>query len=131
VLKAVPKQSLVVLKKDKIEIKKQVHFATGRDVILPDSAPLLDQVAAIILEHDKLKVIRVEGHTDDQGDDSFNLELSQRRANSVMRALQERGVDGARLKAIGYGETKPVADNKKPAGRALNRRVEFMIEAQE
>lgn len=131
VLKPLPKQTLVVLKKDKIEIKKQVHFATARDVILPDSAPLLDQIAATILEHDKLKLIRVEGHTDDQGDDAYNLDLSSRRATAVLRALTERGVDAARLKAVGYGETKPVADNKKPAGRALNRRVEFMIEAQE
>lgn len=131
VLKPVPKQSLVVLKKDKIEIKKQVHFATGRDVILPDSAPLLDEVAATLLGHANLKVIRIEGHTDDQGADDTNLDLSQRRAKAVMRAILERGVDASRLKAVGYGETKPVADNKKPAGRALNRRVEFMIEAQE
>ncbi len=130
-LKPVPKQTLVVLKKDKIEIKKQVHFATNRDVILPDSAPLLDQIAATILEYDKLKLIRIEGHTDDQGDDAYNLELSNRRAKAVMRALLERGVADQRLKAVGYGETKPLSDNKKPAGRALNRRVEFMIEQQE
>lgn len=130
-LKPVPKQTLVVLKKDKIEIKKQVHFATNRDVILPDSAPLLDQIAATILENDKLKLIRIEGHTDDQGDDAYNLELSNRRAKAINRALAERGVEEARLKPVGYGETKPVADNKKPAGRALNRRVEFMIEQQD
>lgn len=131
VLKPVPKQTLVVLKKDKIEIKKQVHFATNRDVILPDSGPLLDQIAATILEYDRLKLIRIEGHTDDQGDDAYNLDLSSRRANAVSRALMERGVESARLKPVGYGETKPLADNKKPAGRALNRRVEFMIEKQD
>jgi outer membrane protein OmpA-like peptidoglycan-associated protein len=131
VLKPVPKQTLVVLRKEKIEIKKQVHFATGSDVILPDSAPLLDQVAALILENDRLTRIRVEGHTDDQGDDAFNLGLSDRRARSVMRALLERGVQPTRLTAVGFGESKPIADNKKPAGRAQNRRVEFMIDAQE
>lgn len=131
VLKPVPKQTLVVLRKEKIEIKKQVHFATGSDVILPDSAPLLDQIAALILENDRLKKIRVEGHTDDQGDDAFNLNLSDRRAKSVMRALLERGVPPERLGAVGFGEAKPIGDNKKPAGRAQNRRVEFMIEAQE
>ncbi len=130
VLKPVPKQTLVVLKKDKIEIKKQVHFATNRDVILPDSAPLLDQVAATLLENAQLTLIRIEGHTDDQGDDAYNLDLSNRRAKAVMRALVERGVDSGRLKAVGFGETKPIADNKKPAGRAQNRRVEFMIEEQ-
>ena len=131
VLKPVPKQTLVVLRKEKIEIKKQVHFATASDVILPDSAPLLDQIASLILENDRLKRIRVEGHTDDQGDDTYNLNLSDRRAKSVMRALLERGVQVDRLGAVGFGETKPIGDNKKPAGRAQNRRVEFMIEAQE
>lgn len=131
VLKPVPKQTLVVLRKEKIEIKKQVHFATASDVILPDSAPLLDQIASLILENDRLKKIRVEGHTDDQGDDAYNLNLSDRRAKSVMRALLERGVQSERLGAVGFGETKPIGDNKKPAGRAQNRRVEFMIEAQE
>ncbi len=130
-MRPVPKQTLVVLKKDKIEIKKQVHFATNRDVILPDSAPLLDQIAATILEYDKLKLIRIEGHSDDQGDDAYNLDLSNRRAKAISRALMERGVEATRLKPVGYGETKPVADNKKPAGRALNRRVEFMIEQQD
>lgn len=130
VLKPVPKQTLVVLKKDKIEIKKQVHFATNRDVILPDSAPLLDQVASTIVSNPNLTMIRIEGHTDDQGDDGYNLDLSNRRANAVMRALVERGVTTERLKAVGFGETKPIADNKKPAGRAQNRRVEFMIEEQ-
>ncbi|MDP1919293.1 MAG: OmpA family protein [Myxococcales bacterium] len=131
VLKPVPKQALVVLRKEKIEIKKQVHFATASDVILPDSSPLLDQIASLILENDRLKRIRVEGHTDDQGDDAYNLNLSDRRAKSVMRALLERGVQSERIGAVGFGETKPIGDNKKPAGRAQNRRVEFMIEAQE
>lgn len=131
VLKAVPKQTLVVLKKEKIEIKKQLHFATGKDVILPDSGPLLDEIASTILANQKLKMIRIEGHTDDQGDDAYNLELSERRAGSVVRALLERGVEASRMKAVGFGETKPLESNKKPAGRAKNRRVEFMIEEQE
>jgi outer membrane protein OmpA-like peptidoglycan-associated protein len=131
VLKEVPKATLVVLTKEKIQIKKQVHFATGRDVILPDSTQLLDEVAATILEHDRLKAIRIEGHTDSVGDDALNLDLSERRAASVMRALLERGVQPSRLKAVGYGETRPIGDNKTGKGRAQNRRVEFMIEEQE
>jgi len=131
VLKQQPKMTLVVLKKEKIEIKKQVHFATNKDVILPDSAPLLDQVAATILSNPQLRLIRIEGHTDDQGDDVYNMKLSDRRAQSVMRALIERGVADMRLKAVGFGETRPIASNKKPKGRALNRRVEFMIEEQD
>lgn len=128
VLKPVPKQALVVLKSDKLELRKQVHFATNRDVILPDSAPLLDQVAAMLLDHDELALVRIEGHTDDQGDDGFNLDLSNRRAKAVLRALLERGVAEARLKAVGFGEARPLADNQKPGGRVLNRRVELMVE---
>ncbi|MFZ5468395.1 MAG: OmpA family protein [Myxococcota bacterium] len=130
VLREAPKKLLVVLKKEKIEIKKQVHFATNLDVILPDSAQLLDQVAATILENPQLTMIRIEGHTDSQGEDAYNMDLSERRARSVYRALLERGVDPVRLKSQGLGETKPIASNKNAKGRQLNRRVEFMIEAQ-
>lgn len=131
VLKEQPKQVLVVLRKEKIEIKKQVHFANGKAVILPDSAALLDQVASTILANANINRLRIEGHTDNQGDDTYNLELSNKRAQAVMRALLERGVDPARLKAVGYGETHPIANNKLALGRAKNRRVEFMIEDQD
>lgn len=131
VLKEQPKQLLVVLRKEKIEIKKQVHFANGKAVILPDSAPLLDQVASTILSNGRLNLLRIEGHTDNQGDDAYNLELSNKRAQAVMRALLERGVEPARLKAVGYGETRPISNNKLALGRAKNRRVEFMIEDQD
>lgn len=128
VLKAKPKAVLVVLRKEKIEIKKQVHFAVDKDVILPDSAQLLDQVAATILENAQIARIRIEGHTDSQGDDAYNQSLSDRRARSVMRALLERGVEPGRLTAVGFGESKPIASNATNAGKARNRRVEFMIE---
>ncbi len=71
--------------------------------------------------------MRIEGHTDSQGDDAFNLDLSQRRANSVRRYLVEQGITAERLEAVGYGETKPVDTNKTAAGRENNRRVEFTI----
>lgn len=128
VLKEVPKRVLVILRKEKIEIKKQVHFATGRDVILPDSFELLDEVASIILENPQLNRIRIEGHTDSQADDAYNLSLSDRRAQAVMRALIDRGVDSQRMTAVGFGETQPIQNNKSATGRAANRRVEFMIE---
>lgn len=130
VLREIPKETLVVLKKDKIEIKKQVHFAVDKDVILRDSAPLLDQVASTIIDNSQIELIRIEGHTDSQGDDAYNLSLSDRRAKSVMRALIDRGINPSRVHGIGYGETKPIADNKTAKGKAQNRRVEFMIEKQ-
>ncbi|MHB8876826.1 MAG: carboxypeptidase regulatory-like domain-containing protein [Myxococcaceae bacterium] len=131
VLKSVPKRVLVILRKDRIQIKKQVHFATDSDVILPDSGQLLHEIAATILENPRLKLIRVEGHTDSQGDDTHNLGLSDRRARSVVRALIQRGVDPDRLKGVGFGELRPLRPNKTAKDRALNRRVEFMIEGQE
>ena len=72
-------------------------------------------------------VIRVEGHTDSQGDDAYNLELSQRRAQAVVDYLVGKGVDRARLQAKGFGEARPLADNRTRDGRAENRRVVFTI----
>lgn len=120
------KYTLVVLKKEKIEIKEQVHFETNRHRILEDSFGLLDQVAQVLKDHPKLKV-RVEGHTDSVGDDGFNMALSQRRADSVRDYLLKAGVAAERLTAVGYGETLPISSNTTARGRALNRRVEFTI----
>lgn len=110
-----------------IAIVDVVYFKTDRDVILAKSFKLLDNVAAVIQAHPELPLITIEGHTDDQGDDNHNLDLSQRRALAVKNYLAAKGVDAARLDAKGYGETKPIADNKKAKGRAANRRVEFKI----
>jgi outer membrane protein OmpA-like peptidoglycan-associated protein len=69
--------------------------------------------------------LRIEGHTDDVGADEFNQKLSQDRADSVRTYLVGKGIAEDRLEAVGYGETKPVQDNKTSAGRAANRRTEF------
>ncbi|MBX7100524.1 MAG: OmpA family protein [Myxococcaceae bacterium] len=117
----------VKLEGNKIVILDKVYFATNKDVILERSFNLLTQVASTLKAHGELKKIRVEGHTDSQGNDAANLDLSQRRANSVVRFLVERGIEADRLLSVGYGENKPVADNKTAAGREMNRRVEFVI----
>ena len=75
--------------------------------------------------------VRVEGHTDSRGKDSYNLDLSQRRAEAVSTYLQGRGIDSDRLVAEGFGETQPIADNDTKSGRSENRRVEFVILIQE
>ena len=74
--------------------------------------------------------VRVEGHTDSRGGDSFNLRLSQSRSESVRAYLIRRGVSPDRMEARGFGETVPIADNRTDAGRAQNRRVEFIITSQ-
>ena len=102
-----------------------VNFDTAKATIRPDSAAVLDQAAALLREASSIKV-EIAGHTDNVGDADANLSLSQQRAESVRNALVERGIDGGRLVAKGYGATAPVADNRSEAGRAQNRRVELV-----
>lgn len=118
---------LVLIGKNKLVIQDKVYFAHNKDVILERSATLLDQVAKTLERHPWIKKVRVEGHTDDRGNDEYNLELSNRRANAVMKALLDRGIDAGRLEAAGYGEQNPIDTNKSATGRANNRRVEFTI----
>jgi large repetitive protein len=122
------KKKAVVVKRDRIEITDKVYFAYDSDRILPKSYELLDNVARVINEHTEIPGIFIEGHTDSDGNDAYNLTLSDRRAKSVMRYLIERGsVDAARLTAKGFGETQPIDDNTSERGKQNNRRVEFRI----
>ena len=120
-------KSKVVITKTKIEILDKVFFDYNKATIKTRSFNLLNQVASIIKANPKVTKIRVEGHTDSKGNDEYNMNLSQERANSVLNYLKERGVDTNRLKSVGYGETKPIASNAKKRGRSQNRRVEFTI----
>ncbi len=105
---------------------KNIFFATGSFKLLPKSFKSLDDVAAI-LKSDELYKLQIDGHTDAQGDDAKNMTLSDNRAKSVKDYLIGKGVSDAAVNSTGYGETKPVADNKTATGRAMNRRVEITI----
>jgi outer membrane protein OmpA-like peptidoglycan-associated protein len=118
---------LVRIQQSQIVINRPVYFATNKDQILERSYPVLRAVAEALRALPEIRVVSIEGHTDSQGGDAFNLELSQRRAASVMQFLVEQGIDAGRLKAVGHGETRPVSTNRTAAGRAQNRRVEFKI----
>lgn len=120
---------LVVVTKDRIEIKERVQFATGSATLLPASMPVLNDVAKAMKDATTLKV-RIEGHTDSDGDDAFNLRLSQDRAESVKAYLESQGISSSRLEPVGFGETKPIDTNRTSAGKATNRRVEFHITEQ-
>lgn len=111
----------------RIQILDKIFFATNSDRILERSFPLLDEMAKTLVSHPELGAVSIEGHTDSQGTTLSNRKLSQRRADSVLKFLVERGVPGERLSAIGYGEDQPIQDNKTEAGRAENRRVEFKL----
>jgi hypothetical protein len=84
-------------------------------------------VARIMRRHKELKRVRVEGHTDSSASDQYNDRLSQRRANAVREYLSNQAVDEARLDAVGFGEKQPIESNETKAGRAKNRRVQFII----
>lgn len=120
-------ESKVRVTAEKIEILEKVFFDTNKDTIQQRSFSILNQVGAVLKAHPHITLVQVEGHTDDRGKDDYNLDLSQRRADSVRNYLIGRGIDGGRLKAVGFGETKPIADNKSAKGRDTNRRVEFNI----
>ncbi|MBZ4419470.1 Ig-like domain-containing protein [Myxococcus sp. RHSTA-1-4] len=112
---------------ERILILEKVYFATAKDIILARSFPLLKQVAAVLRANPQVELLRIEGHTDDQGNDAMNLDLSKRRAANVRAFLIEEGIAAGRLESEGYGETKPVDTNKTAKGRENNRRVEFNI----
>lgn len=122
-----PEPGRAVLRQGAIVILESVNFETASADIEEMSFGLLDDVARIILEHDDIRLIRVEGHTDSVGRAESNLRLSQARAESVREYLISLGVEPERLEAIGYGQSQPVADNSTPEGRAENRRVVFNI----
>jgi outer membrane protein OmpA-like peptidoglycan-associated protein len=105
---------------------KGIYFETASDVIKEASFTNLDKLATILNEYPEAKVY-IEGHTDSDGDDAMNLDLSQRRANSVMAYLSSHGIAAERMTALGFGETKPVAENTSKAGKAKNRRVDFIL----
>ncbi len=110
-----------------ILILEQVFFDTDRDTIKRRSFRILQAVADVLRAAPHLRRISVDGHTDNRASDEHNLDLSQRRAAAVMRWLTEHGVEAGRLESHGYGASRPIASNENNAGRARNRRVEFVI----
>ena len=101
-----------------------IHFDTDMDVIKEESKPTLDKIVAILKAKPDWK-ITIEGHTDSISTPQHNQGLSERRASSVKNYLTTEGIDESRLTSVGYGQTRPVADNDSPIGRAQNRRVEL------
>jgi outer membrane protein OmpA-like peptidoglycan-associated protein len=122
-------KQLVIITAEKLEILDSVFFKLNKAIIEARSFPLLDNVASILKGHPELKAVRIEGHTDNQGDDTSNLKLSQARAEAVRDYLVKKGVEAGRLTPLGYGEAKPIAPNDTKEGRAKNRRVEFNLGA--
>lgn len=119
--------SRVVVTREKIVILEKVFFEFNKAIIKKESYSLLDEVAQVLFDHPEIVRIEVAGHTDADGNDAYNLKLSQARAESVRNYLIAAGVEEVRLTARGYGETVPIDSNGTDAGKANNRRVEFVI----
>jgi outer membrane protein OmpA-like peptidoglycan-associated protein len=103
-----------------------ITFATNQSSIQPQFRATLDQVADVLRQYNQTYV-DVYGHTDSTGSDSYNLDLSQRRASAVADYLTMRGVQSARLGTRGFGESQPIASNDTEEGKAANRRVEIKL----
>jgi outer membrane protein OmpA-like peptidoglycan-associated protein len=108
------------------EIASHIYFETNSDKLKEESKKDLDLLVQILNLNKQIK-IDVQGHTDNVGDAAYNMELSQKRANAVRQYLINKGIAPDRVSAKGYGETKPVASNDTPEGKAKNRRVELVL----
>ncbi|MEK8087510.1 OmpA family protein [Aquabacterium sp. A3] len=124
-----PRVTLAVAQTDRgvmIWLAEHLLFDFDQDTLSASAGPYLDRVADI-LRTQTTEHLLLEGHTDNIGAGSYNLQLSQRRADAVAQALQARGVAASRLKAVGVGMQQPLAPNDVAVGRRLNRRVELIV----
>jgi outer membrane protein OmpA-like peptidoglycan-associated protein len=122
-----PPPAAAVVDKGKIHVLEKVNFATNMDNVLPESLHVLDDVFQIMSSDNSIRRMRIEAHTDNRGNASYNKELSERRAKWVKEYLIQKGLDSSRLDSSGFGQARPIATNDTPEGRASNRRVEFAI----
>ncbi len=122
-----PDRGRVVVTDTKIEILDKVYFEYNKAVIKPESYPILDAVAATLEGNPDILLVEIQGHTDERGSDSYNLDLSDRRAAAVRKYLIDKGIDPGRLQSQGYGESQPVDRRHNEEAWAKNRRSEFLI----
>lgn len=109
----------------KLRLPGHIVFETGKDKIKPESDPTLNQLKEFMEKNTQVTLLRVEGHTDSDGDDAMNLKLSGLRALAVVTWLSGKGIARDRLIAVGFGETKPLVANDTPQNKEQNRRTEF------
>ena len=110
----------------KLTFSDKLFFASGSATLTPGAQAEISKLAKWLNDHPG-RAVRIEGHTDSVGEAAKNQKLSDRRAQAVLKSLAKDGVQSQRVKAIGFGETKPVASNATEDGRRANRRVEVFI----
>jgi outer membrane protein OmpA-like peptidoglycan-associated protein len=126
-----PKPKRVEVTADRITITEKIQFDYNKATIKPESHGLLDEIVAVIKDNPQIKKISIEGHTDGDGSDKYNLKLSDDRSKAVLQYLMDHGIDKGRLAAKGHGKAKPIASNDTDEGKEKNRRVEFLITEQD
>lgn len=129
--KIIPEVKNISVKEEKrglvVNLASSVLFNSGKSDLKPASYPVMNEVVKLMQDYPENKIL-IEGHTDSYGSNAYNKKLSEKRAQAVVNILVSKyAVDSKRLKAVGYGEEKPLADNKTAAGREQNRRVEIII----
>ena len=110
-----------------LNMPSNITFASGQDSIRPEFFRVLNSVAIVLKEFNQT-LVNVYGHTDSDGSDQFNQQLSERRGVNVAQYLVSQGTDQRRFYVVGFGETQPIASNASESGKAQNRRVEIKIE---
>ncbi len=120
-------RELVIESDAELVTLQPIEFEFDRAVLRPSASPILDAVVRALKNNPDLKLVEVQGHTDEQGSDDYNLDLSKRRAATVMAYLVDSGIAPSRLTSKGCGESAPVDGSHTPAAYALNRRVAFII----
>ncbi len=126
VFPAVLQHEHVIVGPEKLELTEEIHFEFDKAVIQKESFPILKELGQVLKEYPDLR-IRIEGDTDSVGSDSYNQKLSDRRAAAVRDFLIGLGISKDRMVWLGRGETNPIASNDTAAGRAMNRRTEFIV----
>lgn len=122
-----PDRGLVVLEENQLVILEKIYFETNSAVIMRRSLPVIEAVAATLSGNPQIRLLEVQGHADERGNDDHNLRLTRDRAASVVEALVQRGVDRSRVQSAGYGELCPIDPAHNAAAWDQNRRVEFTI----
>ena len=110
----------------RLQAPEAITFQTGSATLQPQFMSVLDQLAQSLQQYPNT-IVRIEGHTDSTGSAAFNQTLSENRAQAVASYLIQRGVPANRIQTVGFGATRPIADNRTPEGRAKNRRVEILL----
>lgn len=109
------------------EYTKKIVFKSGTDELMADYSKEIEMISKIVKKIPNDYIVEISGHTDSVGDKDLNFALSQKRAEKIKVLLEKQGCKSSQLKAVGYGETRPLVSNKTKVGRQQNRRIEIEV----